>query len=118
MLLQVEPLLSSVDELQNLAAKIRDGRDSFASASGSLVGDLIDLGNYLIRTDPAYIDFYYMNSLIDEINGEISSVRYYSSALDDYDGSYLGASTRFDTRATGFTSAVRALQKQLREVTR
>ncbi len=112
---KVEPLLSSVDELQQVTGDIQDVRNQFATSSASLVEDLITLANYLLRSD-AYYDTYWVNSMISRVNGELATVRYYASSLTGYDGDYNGASGRFETRANGYSAAVRQLQTQLEAV--
>ncbi len=44
----VDPLLSSVDELQGIASEIQTARTSYADASSVLKSDLIALANYLL----------------------------------------------------------------------
>lgn len=111
---RVDPLLSSVDELQQLTSKIQSERDSFASSSGYLVDQLIDIGNYLLQTDPFYIDGFYVEEQIAAINSQLDAVRSASYSLSGYDDSYGGASDRFGLRANAYTEAVRRLQKQLK----
>jgi hypothetical protein len=112
----VDPLLTSVDELQGLTGDIQKARDTFASNSGELVDDLIQLGNYLIDTSAYDLDLSYLRSLIDDINSELATVRSDSYSLDGYDTDYQGASRRFGTRASGFVNSVRALERQLKLV--
>lgn len=109
----VEPLLSSVDELQSITGKMQGSRDSYYSASSVLKSDLIELANCLIRDACAY---YYQANLIDEINGEIGSVDYYASELSGHDTSYSTAGDRFDGQASRFTDALRKLKAQLTTV--
>lgn len=113
----VEPLLSSVDELREVTGHMQDLRNQFRASSASLVDDLITLANYLLRSD-AYYDRYWVNSMIDRVNGELETVRYYANSLTGYDGDYNGASGRFETRANGYSAAVRELQTQLETVAR
>lgn len=111
----VDPLLSSVDELQGIASEIQTARTSYADASSVLKSDLIALANYLLDLDdPAYADWSWVNSMISDINGEISTVNYYGGSLTDHDGRYGEATQRFDTRATSLNESVRALQKKLK----
>ena len=112
----MDPLLTSVDELQSLAGEMQQARDVFSSNSDDLVADLILLANYLLDTTSSDLDYGYASSLIDEINAEIDTVRSGSYALSGYDTQYSGASRRFDTRATGFVTSVRALERQLKLV--
>ena len=111
----VEPLLSSVDELKSIAGNMSAERDTFASDTESLVADLISLANYLL--EPGVNDYSYVNSLIDQINWKLDTVRDGKASLTNYDGNYLVASNRFDTRATALTRSVRALERQLKVVT-
>ncbi len=113
---KVEPLLSSVDELQQVTGDIRDVRNEFATSSANLVEDLITLANYLLRTSDYAYDTYWVNSMISRVNGELATVRYYARSLTGYDGDYNGASGRFETRANGYSAAVRQLQTQLEAV--
>jgi hypothetical protein len=112
----VDPLLTSVDELQGLTGDIQEARDTFASNSSELVDDLVLLANYLIDTNGYDVDYSYFSSLVDEINGELSTVRSDAYSLDGYDTDYNGATKRFDNRASGFVNAVRGLERQLKLV--
>lgn len=112
----VDPLLSSVDDLQKRTSDIQGGRDVFSSDADTLISDLITLGNYLIRTDPSYIDSSYEQQLIDTVNVDLSTVRADQASLGGYDASYGAASTRFGRHADSFTQAVRNLQHQLQAV--
>jgi hypothetical protein len=112
----VEPLLSSVDELKSITVDMQSQRDAFASDSAVLVDDLIELGRYLLA--PGVNNYDYVNGLISEINSELSIVRSDQDSLTSADSSYSSASDRFDTRATRLTKSVRALEKQLKVVTK
>jgi uncharacterized phage infection (PIP) family protein YhgE len=112
----VDPLLESVDEMKALTRRIQTGRDNFADASSELVGDLIDLGNYLVDTTGTTPDYSYVSSMIDTINAEISSVNGYNDAISSYDARYSSASSRFERRANNVASAVSALNGQLTKV--
>jgi hypothetical protein len=112
----VDPVLTSVDELQSITGDIQEARDVFASDSSELVDELILLGNYLIDTPSYAIDSSYVSSLVDEINEKIDAVRADAYSLDGYDSSHERASRRFDSRASAFVTAVRGLEKQLKEV--
>jgi hypothetical protein len=112
----VDPLLSSVDNLQKRTSDIQNGRDVFSSGADTLIGDLIILGNYLIQTDPSYIDVSYEQGLIDTANADLSTVRVDQASLSSYDASYGSASASFGRRADAFTQAVRKLQHQLQAV--
>jgi hypothetical protein len=113
---QVTPLLSSVDAVQAVSLKMQESRGSYAGAAETLKSDLITLANYLLDVNPEYIDYGYVNSLIDSVNGEISTFNYYGGELTGYDSDYAGASGRFETKASLFTSAVEAFKKQLSTV--
>jgi len=115
-LARVDTLLSSVDELQKRTSDIQGGRDIFSSASDTLINDMITLGNYVIQTDPTYIDSTYEQQLIDTANADLANVRSDQASLGGYDASYGAASTRFGHRADAFTQAVRKLQQQLQSV--
>jgi hypothetical protein len=77
---------------------------------------MITLGNYLIQTDPAYINTTYESQLIDTANADLASVRADQASLGSYDTGYGAASDRFGRHADAFTQAVRNLQKQLQAV--
>jgi hypothetical protein len=115
-LASVDPLLSSVDGLQKRTSDIQGGRDLFSSAADALISDTFTLANYLIQTDPAYIDTTYEGQLIDTANTDLATVRADQASLGGYDASYGAASTRFGRRADSFTQAVRNLQRQLQAV--
>lgn len=110
----VEPLLSSVDELQEIAGEMQSERSSYQSASEALKSDLVSLANYLLDVDYAYADWGWVSSMIDEINGEIGTVGYWGGEMSDTDTKYDTATTRFSNRATNLNQSIRALQKQLK----
>jgi hypothetical protein len=112
----VEPLLSSVDELKSIAGQMSTERDNFASDTSTLVDDLVTLANYLL--EPGENDYAYVNNLIDEINSKLANVREGADSLNTFDGDYSAASSRFDGRATALTKSIRALERQLKLVTR
>ena len=113
---RVEPLLSTVDRLQNLTGDIQQQRNALTTSSGALVDDLITFGNYLIDTPADLIDVSYASSLIDGINSEINTTNSDLDSLSAYDSRYTDASTSFSQKATPFASAVRELQRQLKAV--
>jgi len=112
-LAQVTPLLSSVDAVRTVTSKMQESRGSYAAAAETLKDDLIGLANYLLDVDPEYIDYYYLDSAIDRVNGEISTFNYYGGELTSHDDDYAAATERFETKATLFTEAVEALKNQL-----
>jgi hypothetical protein len=114
-LVGVDPLLSSVDELKANTSRIQSARDDFLEASGDAIVALIDLGNYLIETgpsaDPAEVD-----ALIDDANAAIDDARSYVSKLAAVDGKYAAAAKRFDLRASRLSRDVEALRQELKAV--
>lgn len=114
---KVDSLLSSVDNIQARARDIQSQRDSFTADSDTLTSTMITLGNYLIRTDPGYIDGTYLQGLISDANYELSVVRDDEASLGAADGQYNSASSGFGTKADAFSSSVRNLQKQLKGAT-
>ena len=115
---RVEPLLSTVDRLQNLTGDIQQQRDAFTMSSEALVSDLITFGNYLIDTPTDLLDVSYASSLIDGINAEINTTNNDLDSLSADDSQYADASATFSQKATPFSGAVRELQRQLRAVVR
>jgi hypothetical protein len=115
---RVDPLLSSVDGLLVQTRNIQGARDQFSIATSGVVSDLLELANYLVDVDPAYVDYDYVNSLGDSINAQLDDVRFYDSTLDDYDGGFASASSEFESQANAYSKAVRALQRQLARVAR
>jgi uncharacterized protein YoxC len=114
---KVDSLLSSVDNIQSRARDIQSQRDRFTADSDTLTSTMITLGNYLIRTDPGYIDGTYLQGLIDDANYELSSVREDEASLGAADSQYNSASSGFGAKADAFSSSVRGLQKQLKGAT-
>jgi hypothetical protein len=113
----VDPLLSGADELQQMTGRIQSDRDNFTSSADQLVSDMIDLANAVINdARSAGLDLSYLSSYIDNVNGEIADVRTQADALSSSDASYADASQRFSNKASSFTSAVRALQRELRKL--
>jgi hypothetical protein len=112
---RVDPLLSSVDELQQVTSGIRTSRDTFAADSDQMVSVLIGLYNYVSQTSTDYIDWYWVSDQVNVVNGELATVRSDAATLSSYDSKYDDASTRFGLRATAYTSSVRALQGQLKD---
>jgi chromosome segregation ATPase len=116
-LASVDPLLTGADELQQLTSGIQDDRDNFSYASQQLVDDLITLGNDVINgANAAGVDLSYLSGEIDNVNSEIDNVRAAADTLASSDTSYGAASDRFGNRASSFTAAVRALQRELRKL--
>ena len=114
---RVDPLLSRADRLQQLTSGIETSRDTFSTDSGQLVNDMITLGNDLLsEVNGTALDPTYVNNEIDAVNAEIYNVRSEASALSASDSTYSNASQAFGTTATQFTDAVRALQRQLKQV--
>jgi hypothetical protein len=79
---------------------------------------MITLGNYLIQTDPSYIDRTYLQGLINDANYQLSIVRDDEASLGVADGEYNSATSGFGNKADAFASSVRSLQKQLKGATR
>lgn len=113
-LAKVDPLLSSVDDIQSKATAIQAQRDTFTGDSDTLTQTMITLGNYVIQTDPAYIDQTYLQQLIDSANSELATVRTDEANLSGSDNGYTTASSGFGNKADAFSASVRSLQKQLK----
>ena len=113
-LAKVDPLLSSVDDIQSKATAIQAQRDTFTSDSDTLTQTMITLGNYVIQTDPSYIDQTYLQQLIDSANSELATVRVDEANLSGADSGYTTASSGFGNKANAFSASVRSLQKQLK----
>jgi hypothetical protein len=113
-LAKVDPLLSSVDDIQGKATAIQAQRDIFTGDSDTLTQTMITLGNYVIQTDPAYIDQTYLQQLIDSANSELATVRTDEANLSGSDSGYTTASSGFGNKANAFSASVRSLQKQLK----
>jgi hypothetical protein len=112
----VDPLLSSVDELQRVGAQIQDDRDTFADTSTTFISDAVDFTNYLLGTDPFDYNYSYMSSQIDYLNDRLDEVNAAVGQLDERDTSYAAASRRFASRADQYSAAVRRLQRELEKV--
>ena len=111
---RVDALLSSVDNIQGRARDIQDARYAFSNDADALIATLVTLANYLIDTESDYLSYYYLNTLIDEANGELDVVRSDQYRLSEQDSAYDTASRKFGTQADGFSKAVRDLQRQLK----
>lgn len=117
-LVNVDPLLSSVDNLQSKAGGVSDEGSAISADAESFISTVADLVNYLVQTDPAYLDYSYINSAIDNANSELSSIRADESGFGGATAAYSSSSSSFQTKATAFTDAVRSLQRQLNEAVR
>jgi hypothetical protein len=117
---RVDPLLTDVDKLQQITGTIQSRRDTFTAAADQLVNDLIVLGNDLINeSNSPYPDYSYINQIeIPNVNTEIGNVRSEAGSLANSDSDYSAASGTFGNDATGFTRAVRRLQRQLKALPR
>jgi transposase-like protein len=111
---KVDPLLSGADQLQQLTTEIQGARDTFASDSAQMTTDLIYLEN--VMADPAGYAGVDSWSLVNQVNAELATVRSDSSALAGYDGDYSDASSAFGNTATSLTTAVRRLQRELKQL--
>lgn len=113
-LTKVDPLLSDADGIKLITAQIQSARDQFASDSAQMTSDLLELENY--EANPQNYPGVDQWALVNQVNGELETVRsdYYS--LTSTDSSFSGASTKFGEHADAFTTAVRTLQGQLRKV--
>jgi hypothetical protein len=114
----VDPLLASVDDVKQKTSSIEGDGDSFVGATNALIGTTIRLVNYLVQTDPDRIDPDRVDALIDRANAQLDRVDSLESALQASHRSYTKAASRFDTRATTFSSAVEELKQQLEKVAR
>lgn len=114
----LDPLLASVDALKKDTSEIQAGRSEFQDAADTAIETIITLANYLTDTDPSDIDAAYQNNLVDLANNQLDTVNLYRSQLSQSDESYSKDAAQFDTRATSLSSAVAALKKQLKQVTR
>jgi hypothetical protein len=112
---KVDPLLSDADNIKQITSQIQTARDTFASDSTQMTADLIYLENF--EANPQNYPGVDQASLVNQVNGELSTVRYDYAALTASDGTFSTATTTFGGHADAFTSAVRTLQKQLKSAT-
>jgi hypothetical protein len=115
---ELDPLLASVDALKKDTADIQRGRTEFRDATDALIRTTITLVNYLVKTEPSSIDADYENNLIDKANRQLETLDAYASQLTQSDKAYSKDAARFDVRATTLSTAVAALKKQFKQVTR
>lgn len=109
---KVDPLLSDADNIKQITSQIQTARDTFASDSTQMTTDLIYLENF--EANPQNYPGVDQASLVNQVNGELSTVRYDYAVLTTSDGTFSTATTTFGGHADAFTSAVRTLQKQLK----
>jgi hypothetical protein len=114
-LVGVDPLLSSVDELKSRTSEIQSARDDFLESSGAAVDALVDLGNFLIEQGesaaPERVD-----ALIADANEKLDRAASSAARLSRYDSAYTAAARRFDLRATRLSRDVEALRRELEAV--
>jgi hypothetical protein len=113
-LTNVDPLLSDADGIKLITTQIQSARDQFASDSAQMTSDLIDLENY--EANPQNYPGVDQWALVSQVNGELETVRSDYASLTSTDSSFSGATTQFGQHADAFTTAVRALQGQLKKV--
>ncbi len=114
---KVDPLLSSVDGVQRRAGDLQIQGNTLSGNAESLIQTTITLVNYLVQTNTAYVDYTYVNTLINDANSELDNVRADEVRFAAGDSRYNGASATFSHKADAYSAAVRTLQKQLRAVT-
>lgn len=112
---KVDPLLSDADNIKQITSQIQTARDTFASDSTQMTTDLIYLENF--EANPQNYPGVDQSSLVNQVNVELSTVRYDYAVLTTSDGTFSTATTTFGGHADAFTSAVRTLQKQLKSAT-
>src|SRR5205823_8564348 len=62
-LTKVDPLLWSIDGIQNQAGVLKNQGDAIASDADKLMGTMVTLASYLIQTDTASVDHPYVDCL-------------------------------------------------------
>jgi hypothetical protein len=115
---QVEPLLSSVDSLQQLTGKIQTSRDRFATNADDVVDSLVDFSNAILEAQQNgdELDGAWVDEEIDSIQSQLDDLSASYETLDSTDAAYSKASHRFGTRATDFAAVIRKLRVQLQAV--
>jgi hypothetical protein len=111
-LAQVDPLLSSVDGVQNKAGALGDQGSTISSDAEAFIGTVADLVNYMLQ--PGTNDYTYVGQQVDTANSELATMRADEGLFGDANSAYGTASTAFGSKASAFTQSVRALQKQLK----
>jgi hypothetical protein len=114
---KVDPLLSSVDNVQSKAGDLAAQGTVLSNDAEAIVSTAADLVNYLVQSSGGYVDSAWVGQEIDTANSEIATLRYDESVFSGDDGRYENASTSFVAKADSFSASIRALQKQLRAVT-
>jgi hypothetical protein len=114
-LVGVDPLLSSVDELKRNTGRIQAARDALIESSGAAIDALVALGNYLLETGGA-ADAARMDALVVDANAAIDAARGHARRLAAVDATYAGAAKRFDLRASRLSRRVEALRQELKKV--
>jgi hypothetical protein len=114
-LVGVDPLLSSVDELKRNTGRIQEARDALIESSGTAIDALVTLGNYLLETGAA-ADAAQMDALIEDANEAIDAARGHAQRLASVDTAYAAAAKRFDLRASRLSRRVEALRAELEKV--
>jgi hypothetical protein len=111
---RVDALFSSVDDIRVRAGAIQEANYTFSAHADELISTTVTLVNYLVSTDSAYVSYTYVDSLIDEANGELDTIRGDQYGFGERDSAYIAATEKFSTRADAFSLEVRKLQKQLK----
>jgi hypothetical protein len=111
-LAKVDPLLSSVDGVQNKAGALGIQGETISSDAEAFITTVANLVTYLLA--PGTNNYTYVNQQIDIANNELDTMRADESLFGSDSSGYGAASTAFGTKATAFTQSVRALQKQLK----
>jgi hypothetical protein len=114
-LVGVDPLLSSVDELKRNTGRIQKARDALIESSGTAIDALVTLGNYLLERGAA-ADAARMDALIEDANAAIDAARGHARRLASVDAAYAAAAKRFDLRASRLSGRVEALRAELEKV--
>lgn len=112
---KVDPLLSSVDTIQNKAGAVGDQGSTLTSDAETFISTVADLVNYMLNTNASYYDYGYINQGIDNANSELDTIRADEAVFASNTSAYGGASDAFSGKASAFTKSVRLLQKQLNE---
>jgi hypothetical protein len=111
-LTKVDPLLSSVDGVQQKAGALGTQGSTISSDAEAFITTVAALVNYMLQ--PGTNDYTYVGQQVDLANSELATIRADESLFSGDNSAYGAASTAFGTKATAFTDSVRALQRQLR----
>lgn len=114
-LVGVDPLLSSVDELKRNTGKIQAARDALLQSSGAAIDALVALGNYLLEQG-GDAEATRMDAMIENANAAIDAARGHAERLASVDARYAAAAKRFDLNASLLSRRVEALRQELKKV--